>query len=124
MPHARVQAVGSQQLIVSPVLDDAFAREVGDFDSVDALREAVRKDLTAHVAREREAEVRTQLLDQIIEANPFDVPPSWVRQLSSPWKRRPFVTTVTEQAQFCSVEAKPTRCGSHPSATTWRSRAS
>jgi trigger factor len=65
----------------SPDLDDALAREVGDFDSLDALREAVRKDLANHVQREAETQFKTQLLDQIIEANPFDVPPSWVRQL-------------------------------------------
>jgi trigger factor len=65
----------------SPDLDDAFAREVGDFDSIDALRDAVRKDLAAHVARESDSQMRSQLLDQIVEANPFDVPPTWVRQL-------------------------------------------
>ncbi|AHG91391.1 Trigger factor [Gemmatirosa kalamazoonensis] len=65
----------------SPDLDDAFAREVGDFESLDALREAVRKDLGAQAQREAETQLKTQLLDQIIEANPFDVPPSWVRQL-------------------------------------------
>jgi trigger factor len=65
----------------APELDDALAREVGDFDSLDALRDTVRKDLSAHVERDAETQVRTQLLDQIIEANPFDVPPSWVRQL-------------------------------------------
>ena len=64
-----------------PVLDDALARELGDFDSVDALREAVRKDLEAQVARDADAETRGKLLDEILEANPFDVPPSWVRQL-------------------------------------------
>jgi trigger factor len=65
-----------------PALDDAFAREVGDFDSLDALTAAVREDLTANVAREADAEARAKLLDQIIEANPFDVPPTWVRQLT------------------------------------------
>jgi trigger factor len=64
-----------------PVLDDALARELGDFESVDALRDAVRKDLEAHVARESDAELRGRLLDQILEANRFDVPPTWVRQL-------------------------------------------
>lgn len=64
-----------------PDLDDAFAREIGDFDSIDALRDAVRKDLAQHTQREAETQTKTQLLDQIIEANPFDVPPSWVRQL-------------------------------------------
>jgi trigger factor len=64
-----------------PDLDDAFAREVGDFDSLDALRAAVRKDLETHVAREGDAEVRQKLIDEIIAANAFDVPRSWVNQL-------------------------------------------
>ncbi len=64
-----------------PALDDAFAREIGDFDTVDALREAVRKDMGDHSTREADAEVRGQLIDQIVEANPFDVPKAWVLQL-------------------------------------------
>jgi trigger factor len=66
----------------SPVLDDALARELGDFDSVDALSKAVRDDLTANLTREADAEQRAKLLDQIIDANPFEVPPTWVRQLT------------------------------------------
>ncbi len=64
-----------------PVLDDAFAREVGDFDSLDALRAAVRQDLQRHAERDADAEVRQKLVDEIIAANPFDVPASWVGQL-------------------------------------------
>jgi len=64
-----------------PELDDAFAREVGDFDSIDALRKAVRDDLEANAQRETESEVRQRLLDDIIGANAFDIPPSWVAQL-------------------------------------------
>lgn len=64
-----------------PTLDDAFAREVGDFDSLDALRSAVREDLKGSAAREADADVRQKLLDEIIGANSFDVPPSWVAQL-------------------------------------------
>ena len=64
-----------------PTLDDAFAREVGDFESLDALRTTVRKDLEEHASREADASVRQQLVDQIAAANPFDIPPSWVNQL-------------------------------------------
>jgi trigger factor len=64
-----------------PPLDDAFAREAGDFESLDALMAAVRKDLEEHASREADAGVRQQLLDQIASANPFDIPPSWVNQL-------------------------------------------
>jgi trigger factor len=64
-----------------PPLDDAFAREVGDFESLDALMAVVRKDLEEHATREADAGVRKQLLDQIAQANPFDIPASWVNQL-------------------------------------------
>ena len=64
-----------------PDLDDAFARELGEFDSVEALRKAVRDDLSAEATREADADVRQKLVDEIIGANPFDVPPSWVNQM-------------------------------------------
>jgi trigger factor len=61
-------------------LDDAFAREVGDFESLDALKTAVRSDMERHAEHEIEAGMRQQLIDQIIAANAFDVPKSWVQQ--------------------------------------------
>jgi trigger factor len=64
-----------------PPLDDAFAREVGDFESLDVLTSTVRKDLEDHASREADAGVRQQLVDNIAAANPFDVPPSWVNRL-------------------------------------------
>lgn len=64
-----------------PPLDDAFAREVGDFESLDALNSTIRKDLGENATREADAGVRQQLLDQIGAANPFDIPASWVNQL-------------------------------------------
>lgn len=64
----------------APALDDAFAREVGDFDSLAALTAAVRGDMERHAEHEVEANVRQQLIDQIISANAFDVPKSWVQQ--------------------------------------------
>jgi trigger factor len=64
-----------------PDLDDAFAREVGDFESLDALRKTVRSDLEESAKREGDAELRQKLLDEIIGANAFDVPKSWVHQV-------------------------------------------
>ena len=58
--------VKRQQL---PELDDAFAREVGDFESLEALRRAVREDLEKDAAREADAQVRRDLIDQIVQAN-------------------------------------------------------
>lgn len=64
-----------------PDLDDAFSREVGDFESLDALTSAVRKDLESHSERDADAGVRQQIIDQIVQSNAFDVPPSWVNQI-------------------------------------------
>jgi trigger factor len=64
-----------------PAADDAFAREVGDFDSFDALTKTVHEDLERHAERDADAEVRQKLIDEIIAANPFEIPPSWVNQL-------------------------------------------
>jgi trigger factor len=50
-------------------LDDAFAREVGDFDSLEALRRAVREDLEKEAAREADGRVRAELIEQIVGAN-------------------------------------------------------
>lgn len=66
---------------VLPELDDAFAREVGDFDSIEAMERAVREDLERHAEREADAELRQALINEISEANRFEVPASWVTQL-------------------------------------------
>ena len=66
---------------VLPALDDALARELGDFDSLAALGKAVRDDLEAAAKREADAAVRGALMDEVLGANAFDVPPTWVRSL-------------------------------------------
>ena len=55
-------------------LDDAFAREMGDFESLDALRRAVRTDLEKDAEREADARVRGELLEQIVAANHLTAP--------------------------------------------------
>src|SRR5205809_4502760 len=63
--------VKRQQL---PELDDAFAREVGDFESLEALRKVVREDLEKEAEREADAQLRRDLIDQIVQANRIVAP--------------------------------------------------
>jgi trigger factor len=63
-----------------PAADDAFARELGEFESLDSLRERIRTDLVAEAERESDREVRRMLMQEVLEANPFQVPPSLVEQ--------------------------------------------
>jgi len=64
-----------------PALDDAFAREVGDFENLDALRTAIRTDLEREAAREADAQVRQALVQQIVDANQVPAPESLVHRL-------------------------------------------
>ena len=64
-----------------PPLDDAFAREVGDFENLDALRTAIRQDLERDAAREADAQVRQALVQQVVEANNVQAPESLVHRL-------------------------------------------
>ncbi len=71
--RATLHEVKRQQL---PELTDDFAREVGSFETVDDLRKAVRHDLEESARREAEAELRSQLVEQLAAANNVAVPPT------------------------------------------------
>jgi trigger factor len=73
--HIRVNEVSRKEL---PEVNDDFAREVGDFEDLAALRARVMTDLEEDVKQRSESEVQRQLIDQVIEANPFAVPNSMV----------------------------------------------
>lgn len=64
-----------------PPLDDAFAREVGDFEDLAGLRTAVRSDLEQNAVREADARVRDQLIQKLVEANGIEAPPSLVHRV-------------------------------------------
>jgi trigger factor len=59
-----------------PELTDDFAKEMGQFENVAALRDAVREDLETEAKREADAGLRNELVDQIAAANNVSVPPS------------------------------------------------
>jgi trigger factor len=96
----------------SPALDDAFAREVGDFEGIDALRAAIRVDLEDHARRDADAMVRQQLVDEITQANAFDVPPSWVNRMIDAYMQAykiPAEQRDTFAAEFASVAERQVR---------------
>jgi trigger factor len=63
---------------VLPALDDEFARDMGEFDSLAALRERVAEDLRHHARHEADREVRADLLRQLAARVTFAVPASLV----------------------------------------------
>ncbi|MFO7261327.1 MAG: trigger factor [bacterium] len=75
--RVRLLAVRRPEL---PALDDAWARSVGDFEDLAALRARIREDLQRDADAAAERELRRELIDRIIEANPFEVPDAMVEQ--------------------------------------------
>lgn len=63
---------------VVPALDDEFAKDLGEFDSLEALRARVRGDLEAEATEAAEHQVRSDLMKNLAERVPFAVPPRLV----------------------------------------------
>lgn len=64
-----------------PELNDDLAREVGDFESLDQLKAAIREDLEREAGREADARVRDDLIRQVAEANAVPAPESLVHRV-------------------------------------------
>jgi len=64
-----------------PELDDDFAREAGDFDSMDTLRTTMRADMEGQIKREADTQIRQQLIDEIIGANSVEAPRPMVQRM-------------------------------------------
>jgi trigger factor len=84
-----------------PELDDEFAKDVGDFASLDELRARVRENITAERERKAQGALQRSILDALIERTPFELPAGLVerrlqRRLSS--AHRELERTVPHEA--------------------------
>jgi trigger factor len=63
---------------VIPELDDEFAKDLGEFETLDALRARVREDLEHEARHTAERAVRADLMKQLASRLPFEVPATLV----------------------------------------------
>jgi len=61
-----------------PELSDEFAKDMGDYANLDALKAFVKKDLEEAADRDAQSRLQTALLDTLLDAAPFEVPASMV----------------------------------------------
>jgi len=73
--HLRISLQG-RKLKDLPELTDDFARSLGDFENVEALTARVREDLEKEARGQAEDVVKGQLVENLLAANPFEVPQS------------------------------------------------
>ena len=63
-----------------PDLDDEFAKDLGEFDSLAALRDRVRADMTTEAEEHARRHTRTELLKQLAQRVTFELPASLVER--------------------------------------------
>ena len=59
---------------IVPALDDEFAKDLGDFENLDALRARVQEDLEHEAKHEADREIRSELMTQLATRVSFEVP--------------------------------------------------
>jgi len=75
---AYVVTVKALKRRVLPELDDEFAKDLGEFETLEALRARVREDLEHEARHAAERELRGALMKQLATRVPFEVPASLV----------------------------------------------
>ena len=65
---------------VLPDLDDEFAKDVGPFETLSALRDHVRRDLEEEAQDNAKREVRSELFRQLSQRIPFELPASLIER--------------------------------------------
>jgi trigger factor len=63
-----------------PELNDDFPKEIGEEGNLDDLKEKVRKELLLEKERERDNALKEEILEKVLEANPFEPPASMVEE--------------------------------------------
>ncbi|MDY6968248.1 MAG: trigger factor [Spirochaetota bacterium] len=71
--------VSEINVIELPELDDEFAKDIGEFSSLEDLRENIQEDIQKFVDSKSKSRTQGELIKQIIEKSKFDIPPSMVK---------------------------------------------
>ncbi len=90
-----------------PELDDELARSLGEFEDLEALTAAISEDLRRMKEQEVELQLDQQIIDQIIQANPFHVPESMVQRYLDALVGQP-KEADPELVERAREEARPT----------------
>ena len=72
---ATVKAVRRKEL---PEVNDEFAKDLGDFQTLAELSEAIRKNILAERENRAKEDAKHQLIDKLVEAHDFPVPSAYV----------------------------------------------
>jgi len=83
-----------------PELNDKFAKEVGEFDSLKALKDEIKIGIDEQISQRNRNQVRSLILQKIIENNPFEVPESLIDNYAEEMMKK-----YTQQQKNLNAEA-------------------
>ena len=73
--HVKVKEIKEKIL---PALDEEFAKDLGGFDSLEALKVKLREDMQKAKEMALDRHLKDQIVDQLLQKNSFEIPPSLV----------------------------------------------
>jgi trigger factor len=73
----KVQSIKQKSL---PELNDEFAKQLGEFQTVDDVRKAIREQMESERKNQAEREAKEKLVGELIQRNDFEVPDSLIEQ--------------------------------------------
>ncbi len=75
--HVAIHDIAQKEV---PLVDDEFAKDHGECDTLEELRAKIRDTMEQRAARAAEGKVHDAVLSQILSRNPFEVPPGLIRE--------------------------------------------
>jgi trigger factor len=73
----KVQSIKQKSL---PELNDEFAKQLGEFQTADDVRKAIREQIESERRHQAQHEAKEKLVGELIERNDFEVPDSLIEQ--------------------------------------------
>jgi trigger factor len=75
--HVKIKEIKEKIL---PSLDDEFAKDLGDYSSLEELKAKLRDEIEREKELALDRQLKDQIVDQLHQANPFEVPESMVEE--------------------------------------------
>ncbi len=75
--HVKIAEINTMTL---PVLDDEFAKDMGEYESLQQLKDEIRNNLEKYVNEKARAETKNKLIKEIINGSTYDIPSSMVQK--------------------------------------------
>jgi trigger factor len=73
--HVKIKEIKEKIL---PILDDEFAKDLGDYSSLEELKVKLKQEIEGEKKLALDRQLKDQMVDQLLQKNTFDVPESLV----------------------------------------------